>query len=378
MSQKIIENSITMGEAITQLDRVLTIDKKAKKNFTPYLWGAAGIGKTSIVEQAAKKHGYECRLISLNTLSPIDVRGVPYIDKDESGNDAQRFRFIPPEFMPTGREDKPVLLFFDEINTAVPTNQVVAYQIALERKMGGHDLPENTLVVLAGNRDEDRGATMPIPMPLANRLCHLFIEPDKRSFSKWAMNSNINSSIIAFINKNDDLLHKMENNPAFPSPRTWEFLSVYMDEYPNASTKEIASFVGSYAAGMYQTFLELKNKLPDVDAILENGVIPPKFRDHNEDDFGLQMFYITTLTNQLIHKLNLRFENVEFDSQHDNILYNYIKGIRLVNEETQAYNIYYLMDYIPLVQYLSNPQKFPDFQTDIDNIMNVLDDGDND
>jgi MoxR-like ATPase len=210
-------------------------------NLTPMLWGGAGIGKTSLVKEVAEELGYELRVISLNTLSPLDVRGMPYIPADNP----EAFRFIPADFVPTGKEEKPVLLFFDEINTAPPLSQVVAYQIALERNLGGHLLPvytitlmiegqiheikttRKTAVILAGNRSEDKGATFEMPYPLANRLIHFDVQPDADAFAAFAFKNNINTGIVAFIKSNNDYLHKMSSKEyAFATPRSWHMLSV--------------------------------------------------------------------------------------------------------------------------------------------------------
>jgi hypothetical protein len=311
-----------------------------KINLTPMLWGGAGIGKTSMVKEIADEMGYELRVISLNTLSPLDVRGLPYIPLDNP----EAFKFIPAGFVPTGKEPKPVLLFFDEINTAPPLSQVVAYQIALERNLGGHDLPVynvkgktytykgetreyktnlKTAVILAGNRSKDKGATFEMPMPLANRLTHLYVEADEKEFTEYGLNNDINNGILAFIQSNPTYLHKMGNEYGFASPRSWHMLSVSLDGITDYSTplvkRIIESKIGEGTGSIFFEFLRLEKYIPNIDDILLKGKpfswksikVKKKTKDGNEIEEtaetskelrkDLGYYFATSLSNKMLY-----------------------------------------------------------------------------
>ena len=70
------------------------------------------------------------------------------------------------------------LLFLDEISAAPPSVQAAAYQITLDRMVGEHRLPENCIVIAAGNRVTDKSVVYNMPKALANRLCHFEVAVD--------------------------------------------------------------------------------------------------------------------------------------------------------------------------------------------------------
>jgi MoxR-like ATPase len=59
------------------------------------------------------------------------------------------------------------------MNSAAPAVQAAAYQLILNRRVGKYQLPENVVMVAAGNRESDKGVTYRMPTPLANRFIHL-------------------------------------------------------------------------------------------------------------------------------------------------------------------------------------------------------------
>lgn len=311
--------------AKTLLLKTLEIDKTLSgqnNRMTPMLWGGAGVGKSSMVREAALEMNYEIREIRLSTLSPVDVRGVPYVDN----NNPEHFRFVPPQFMPTGKEEKPVLLFFDEINTAPPLNQVVAYEISLDRRMGGHPLPPDTLVVMAGNRVQDRGATFEMPMPLANRLVHVEVEANEDIFFRYGMSKNLPEGLLAFIKFKPNLLNQRPEagSYAFATPRSWENAGRFINN--GAGVNEVAAIIGQGTAVELFEFLKLKNSLPDLDKILETGT-PFK---HN--DMSVMYFYTIAISNRLIKKCK---EEKDEDGMK-NYISNFVKAFEVLSNEMQA------------------------------------------
>ena len=61
--------------------------------FSTMIWGAPGIGKSSIVAQTAEEHKMEMIDLRLSQLAPTDLRGLPVADNGVS-------RWYPPEFLP--------------------------------------------------------------------------------------------------------------------------------------------------------------------------------------------------------------------------------------------------------------------------------------
>ena len=88
------------------------------------LWGAPGVGKSSIVAQVASAHDLEFIDVRLSQLAPTDLRGLPVAEDGAA-------KWFAPEFLPRGGRG---VLFMDEINMAAPTMQGIAQQLILDRK----------------------------------------------------------------------------------------------------------------------------------------------------------------------------------------------------------------------------------------------------
>lgn len=228
------------------------------------MWGAPGIGKSSIVHSVAKDLGYQVVDVRLSQLAPTDLRGLPYVQEGVA-------HFAPPSFLP--REGK-WIIFMDEINLAPPAIQNVAMQLVLDRRVGDYIVPEDCFIIAAGNRVEDRAAVSQMPAPLTNRFLHFTLEVDLNSWKDYAFNHGISDKIISFLNFRPNLLHNFNKSAiSWPSPRSWEFASDL-----EKIGLPVDSAVGSGAAAEYSSFVKLYSKLPDVEKILQGdfSIKPPK------------------------------------------------------------------------------------------------------
>ena len=234
-----------------------------------FIWGAPGIGKSSVVGQLAGSLGLALRDIRALLLDPVDLRGLPYVGSDG------RSRWATPEFLPI---DGSGILFLDELNAAPGMVQAAFYQLVLDRRLGEYTLPDGWIILAAGNRESDRAHTTRMPTPLRNRFVHLDFEVDAQEWSEWAIGAGIRPEVIAFIRFRPQLLSVFDRDAnAFPSPRSWEFVSRILDSSPDASVEHemFAGAVGTGAATEFSGFLRMFRELPNIDAILLNPTGEP-------------------------------------------------------------------------------------------------------
>jgi hypothetical protein len=155
------------------------------------------------------------------------------------------------------------------------------YQLVLDRKLGEYTLPEGWAIIAAGNRDSDRAVTTRMPTPLRNRFVHLEFEADVQEWSEWAIQAAIRPEVIAFLRFRPELLSAFDRDAnAFPSPRSWEFVSRILDSLDSQSNpaieyEVIAGAVGTGAATEFSAFLRMFRELPNIDAILLNPTQEP-------------------------------------------------------------------------------------------------------
>ena len=106
------------------------------------------------------------------------------------------------------------------------------------------------MIVAAGNRETDRANVYKISAPLANRFFHLSMVPNFHAWLKWAK-GRVRNEIIQFLMIRPTLLFQMpkDSQKAFPSPRTWHFLSDFMNAFGYKSGQDISDEFSQVALG---------------------------------------------------------------------------------------------------------------------------------
>jgi hypothetical protein len=170
------------------------------------------------------------------------------------------------------------ILFLDEISAAPPSVQAAAYQITLDRTVGEHRLPENCIVLAAGNRVTDHSVAYNMPKALANRLCHFEIKTDASSWHKWAVINDIHPFVTGYIEYNPGALVRTDTagaDLAFPTPRSWEMVSNILNEVSDKIDSVfpmIAGCIGYYTASNFKTWTNLYVDMPDMKYVFAGRV----------------------------------------------------------------------------------------------------------
>lgn len=243
------------------------------------LWGPPGVGKSQGVRQLAgsieantgrKVNITDVRLLLFN---PVDLRGIPTANADRT-----LAVWLKPKIFQMDDSDEVInILFLDEISAAPQSVQAAAYQITLDRAVGEHKLPENCIVIAAGNRVSDKSVTYKMPKALANRLCHIETGPDFKSWKGWAVSKGVNPMVTGFLSFRKDYLMQFEpkaEDLVFPTPRSWEMVSNILN-YVNADPVEVRALicgcVGVGAAMEFSTWCRVYKDLPSMEDIFNKG-----------------------------------------------------------------------------------------------------------
>lgn len=247
---------------------ITTIKSLVEQKVPTFLWGAPGIGKSSIVKQIAEDKRVGFIDLRLALMDPTDLKGIPFYDKE-----SHTALWAPPAFLPRDGEG---ILFLDELNSAPPSVQASAYQLILDRKVGEYELPEGWAIVAAGNREGDRGVTYRMPSPLANRFVHFEMEVDVQDWRLWAYKKGLDERVISYISYRSEHLFTFDAKSdikSFATPRSWEYVNKILK---STITKEllldtISGAVGRDVAVSFLSFAKVMNKLPDIENILKTG-----------------------------------------------------------------------------------------------------------
>lgn len=248
----------------------------------PFLWGPPGVGKSDGVRELAaeleKETGKSVKVTDIRLLlfSPVDLRGVPVADAQRQFTDWLKPRIF--DLDPS--EDVINVLFLDELSAAPQSIQAAAYQITLNRTIGEHALPENTLIIAAGNRTTDRAVAFRMPSALANRLMHFEIGIDYASWCAWAVKNGVNAQVLGYLSYDSSRLCQEESGldeVAFPTPRSWMFVSDILNSMDASEdvtpyVNLIAGCIGMGAAVEFTQWCRVYRQLPRPEEILKGMV----------------------------------------------------------------------------------------------------------
>ena len=237
------------------------------------LWGPMGVGKSTAVKTLAgrvsERTGQKVTVTDIRLLnfSPVDLRGIPAADA--------RHEFtvwLKPKIFDLSGEGIQ-FLFLDEISAAPQSLQAAAYQIALDKRIGEHELPANCIVICAGNRTTDMSVAYRMPKALANRLMHFEIRPAFDSWYEWAVENGMDERVMGYLAFDNSRLNTEPGveELAFPTPRSWEFVSRVLKtsgKPPQELHELISACVGSSAAGEFEAWCLVYRELPAAADIL--------------------------------------------------------------------------------------------------------------
>lgn len=262
-----LSNAIQIVESMVRFN----LNNKGGSNAShliPMLWSLPGEGKTTAIEDLAERLNYDLVTVIVAQFDAGELGGFPALDMEN-----KQYERFAPFFMKNFSEDKPTILFLDELPQAPLANLNIMAQLTNERRIGEHVLPDNVVIVCAGNPMGARAGTTPMPTHLNDRLTHLDIETDHEGFRQYALNKGFTPEITGYINDRPEWLQKFDPSAkANPSPRSWEransILALGLDYA--AERGALAGQIGEAAVTDFVGYLRIYRDLPKAEEIFEN------------------------------------------------------------------------------------------------------------
>lgn len=261
-----------------------------------FIWGAPGIGKSSIVQQFASQLGLSCVSMLGSQLAPEDIIGVPQIVEGKS-------RFCPPSMI--AREEA-YCLFLDELNACSHEVQKAFYSLIQDRRVGDFHLPEGSIVIGAGNRSQDSAIVKPMSSALLNRMVHVHLTVSHFDWLEWAGQNDIHPVVLDYIQTRPDHLWSQppKHEEPFSSPRSWHILSDAMKGFGedlNDRRLDVLAFgcLSPHHAGQFKAFVKQIRSRYQLSAILKGEVGWPSAAEDRDVLYFLAQSFRARLIKEL-------------------------------------------------------------------------------
>ena len=239
------------------------------------LRGRHGIGKSELVYQIGADMGLPVVERRASQMTEGDLVGLPNTDGAVTS-------FCPPDWLADACS-RPVLLFLDEVDRAIPEVRQGIFELTDSRKIFGNFLHEDTVVVAAVNGG-DHGSQYQVgemdPAEL-DRWTVFDVEPSAEDWLTWAK-TNVVDVVWDFVNQNRTHLEHSEDfepNKVYPSRRSWKRLNdclatANLVTDHNPLVFQLATgFVGFEAAVAFNDFFKNYERQVTVEMILDQGKI---------------------------------------------------------------------------------------------------------
>jgi hypothetical protein len=262
-----------------------------------FIWGAPGIGKSSLVEQFSASLGLECVSLLGSQLAPEDLIGIPKIDGATS-------RFYPPSMIV---RDRDFVLFIDELNVASREIQKAFYSLILDKRIGEYRLPAGSIIIGAGNRAHDAALAQQMPSALINRMVHVHLKVSHREWLDWGAASGIHPWVMDYIRARPTQL-ATDVPPAkeepFSTPRSWHCVSDALHSFGDDIAPDhldallFGCLTSDHAVGFKAFLKQIRNRF-SVYKILKGETVWPSA----PEDRDLAYFLTQSLRDVLIKEL---------------------------------------------------------------------------
>lgn len=233
-----------------------------------HIESSPGLGKTQLVEQAAKAMNVGFMKIHAPLMQPEDY-GFPVISADKSD---VSFIVSKSKFPLVGSNCADHGIFLcDETSQADVSGQKILANLFQEHEIHGQRIKPGWLIISTGNRAGDKAGANRLLSHLRNRVTTMEFDASVDDWTTWALKNNVKTEIIAFLRFRPELLTNFDPQQDInATPRSWvEGVSAQLGVIDSAH--EFQTFkgdVGEGPAAEFCAFLKVFRKLPNPDMII--------------------------------------------------------------------------------------------------------------
>lgn len=214
-----------------------------------------------------------CEILDFTSKLPEDLGGLPFRNGDFVDYCPQRWvdRLC--------RKHAFGVYVQDDLPASAPSMQTAGRQAALERRIHEHKFANGILVMVTGNRREDKSAASTLPAHFRNSVTLLAIEPSLEEWRKWyGRQVGCDPIVAAFLTWKQDLLTMLPKDAdklgAFATPRSWTSLGQQFKVALKCGNDVLFAvaqgLVGKGNASTFCGFVEIRNQLVDPEKVFDD------------------------------------------------------------------------------------------------------------
>ncbi len=247
------------------------------------LVGKHGIGKSEILTEYYTQKGMKVVPLFIGQMSdPGDIIGLPF-KNEETG----RTEFMLPYWFPI--DNKPIVLFLDELNRARPELMQVVMDLVLNKKLAGKELPKGSIIISAINSGDEYILTDLDPALISRFNVYTF-KPTITEWLSWATGRGINEIILEFISTNEDMLDfEYDDTEDFQSKsfdrRSWVRVSNVLNNTGISNSQQmkkmICGIIGDRAGSKFFNFIQENDMVKAADILNDFDSVKTKLENYS-------------------------------------------------------------------------------------------------
>ena len=245
-------NEMTISEFTGVFNYLLDNNKQLQENgqkpIAIGLEGEAGIGKTEVVEEVAKKRGMTFCKLSLAQLEEVgDLVGFPMkeillqwqtkdgqtktkwwpesllnrVPQNVQVTNQTRMGYAPPAWLPKDENPNGVILLLDDYTRANALFMQATMELINTASYISWSLPKNTSIVLTSNPDDGEFQVSSLDNAQKTRFINFNVKLNVNDWASWAEFNDIDSRCINFELLYGEEIFKKHNNIQTINPRAY-------------------------------------------------------------------------------------------------------------------------------------------------------------
>lgn len=291
------------------------------------LMGAPGVGKTAIMEQAARECGVAIVSYSITHHTRQSAIGLPFISQKEYGGRnyavteytmSEIIASVYDKMEETGLKEG--ILFIDEINCASETLAPAMLQFLQYKTFGAHKVPEGWLIAAAGNPPEYNKSVREFDVVTLDRVKKIDVEPDFGVWKEYAYKQGIHDAVLSYLEIRKEHFYHMETTPdgkRFVTARGWEDLSTVLRAYEELGLPVDEQLIVQYVqhrkiAKDFANYLDLYRKYRTdyrVEEILQGHYTPQAVTKLQDAPFDERLSVMGLLLGRLNENFQAAYES---------------------------------------------------------------------